>query len=105
MQAGLLKDFIIIRRPVINRDEYGAESIEWINVYNGRGWVRFSSGTQKTVNGETINAMTKKVVIRYKSGFNASMRIENDGMQYRILSMDRSREQQSLTFVVELINE
>lgn len=105
MQAGLLTDRIIIRKPLVERDTYGAEVIRWEVVYDGRAWVRFSSGTQRFKNGETVNTVTKKVVMRYRPGFDESMRIEVEGSQYRILSKDRSRKEQSWTFVVELINE
>lgn len=105
MQAGLLRDRITLEEAVVTRDKYGAQNTEWASVWSGRAWVRFSSGSQVVLNGETQNTITRKITIRTRFAVNHRMRIVYGQDHYRILSIDDSALDRSKTMTVELINE
>lgn len=109
MQAGLLKDIVVIERAEdsVNPDN-GEQLRSWIQVWRGRAKVDFSAGSQAVVNGETVNRITKKVTLRTKPSFSdklSMLRIVINGDSYRILAKDvRSRDMATI-FTCELINE
>lgn len=105
MNAGTMRDIISVESQTITRDEMGGQTQEWKPYWRGKAWVRFSSGSRKAVNGEIVNTMTKKVTVRHHPRFSPDMRLDIDGLKYRILSIDTSKKDMSTTFTVELINE
>lgn len=105
MQAGLLRDHITVEVATITRDKFGAQNTVWSVFWTGRAWVRFSSGNQVVVNGETLNTITRKVVIRTRAAVTPKMRLKIGSEHYRILSIDDSARDLSKTMIVELINE
>lgn len=109
MQAGLLRDTIVIERAEDSVNAANGEQMRtWVPVWKGRAKVDFSSGSQTVSNGETINVITKKVTVRTKPSFDGKLsmyRIVADGDNYRILAKDvRSRDMATI-FTCELINE
>ena len=109
MQAGLLKDFIVIERAEdsVNPDN-GEQLRSWVQLWRGRAKVDFSSGSQSVVNGETVNRITKKVTIRTKPAFTdklSMLRIVINDDNYRILAKDVRSRDMAIIFTCELINE
>lgn len=105
MNAGTMRDIITVEKLMITRDAFGGQERVWTEFWKGKAWVRFSSGSRKVQNGETVNTMTKKVTVRLHPDFTPDMRLDIYGLKYRILSIDRSRLDMSTTFTVELIND
>lgn len=109
MQAGTLKDIIEIQKAVETANpDNGEQRMTWQQVWRGRAKVDFSSGSQTTVNGETVNRITKKVTIRTKPAFNerlSMLRIVINGDNYRILAKDVRGRDMATIFTCELINE
>lgn len=109
MQAGLLRDTIVIERAEDSVNPANGEQMRtWVQVWKGRAKVDFSAGSQTVSNGETINLITKKVTIRTKPSFNGLLsmyRIVADGDNYRILAKDVRPRDMATIFTCELINE
>jgi head-tail adaptor len=109
MQAGLLKDIVVIERAEdYTNPENGEQLRKWVQAWRGRAKVDFSSGSQTVVNGETVNRITKKVTIRTKPAFNdklSMLRLVINGDCYRILAKDVRGRDMATIFTCELINE
>ena len=105
MNAGTMRDMITVESMTMTRDDTGGQQRQWSTYWRGKAWVRFSSGGRKSVDGEIINTMTKKVTVRHHPAFRPDMRLVIEGLRYRILSIDTNKRDMSVTFTVELINE
>lgn len=105
MQAGLLKEWIVIEQESISRDYFGGEQKVWTQFARTRARVQFKSGDQILENREEIHTVTNTVTIRYREGITRKMRLTWGDEKYRILSIDRNRQDQSLVIKCELINE
>lgn len=105
MRAGLLTDTITLQRKTIHRDAYGASTTAWTNVWAGRANVQFARGSRKEVNGEIINAVERKIVLRQQAGAELGMRVAYNGQYYRIITLDHRRTDMSTILMCELINE
>lgn len=105
MQAGLLKEWIVIEQETVTRDQYGGEQKTWSEFARTRARIQFKAGDQVLENREEIHTVTNVVTIRYRIGVTRQMRLTWGGEKYRILSIDRNRQEQSLVIKCELINE
>lgn len=100
-----MRDIITVEKQTTTRDDFGGETLSWVTFWKGRAWVRYGTGSQKSINGEVETLITKKIVVRNRPDFTLDMRILIDDRHYRILSLDNNRQDMSTTFIVELINE
>ena len=105
MNAGTLTDIVTFESPETVRDEFGGQRVEWKTVWKGRAHVTNTGGNRTEMNGEVVHTFTRRVKIRFKPVLTPKMRIDIEGLKYRILAMDRNRADMSATFTVELINE
>ena len=99
MQAGLLKEWIVIEQETVTRDQYGGEQKTWSEFARTRARIQFKE------NRKEVHTVTNVVTIRYRIGVTRQMRLTWGGEKYRILSIDRNRQEQSLVIKCELINE
>jgi SPP1 family predicted phage head-tail adaptor len=78
MQIGALDSYIRIeRKQVTNNSDYGSEQITWVKYYEG--WAKLTEVTPKaqeeTTESSRLLKRPCKMVIRYITGVNATMRV------------------------------
>lgn len=106
MRAGLLNSIIAIEKPETVSDDFGANSLKWVNhIPKTRAKVTYSSGSRANENNEIIFAYEVIFTVRIYHQINERMRIIWEGRKYRILSIEENKELQQLTIKTELINE
>ncbi len=105
MNAGTLTDIVTFENPETVRDNFGGQHTEWKAVWKGRANITNTGGSRREENGEIVHTLTRKVKIRFRPVLSPKMRIDIEGLKYRILAMDRNRADMSATFTVELIND
>jgi len=108
MQAGLLRDIIVIEKTSVNRNSDGSEVLKWTQRWRGRARVEQSAGSLVINNGETFNTITKKITIRTKPVFDdvpSTLRVVYKGQKYRVLSIDPRITDMATIMIVELINQ
>lgn len=105
MRAGLLTEPITIKEPIIIKDEFGGNAIDWKDVISTRAKVTYNSGSRQNQNNEIVNTYTVTFTIRLYHRIDEPMRILWNGNKYRILSINRELYKQSITIITELINE
>lgn len=108
MQAGLLREIIEIERAHIEKNpDNGEEVIVWRLLWRGRARVEQTSGSLQLTNGETYNAVTKRITIRTKPVLHdlpSKLRVKYNGQAYRVLSIDPRITDMATIMMVEQIN-
>ena len=106
MRAGLLNNIISVEKPEVISDEFGANSLKWVqHIPKTRAKVTYSSGSRTNENNEITFAYEVVFTIRIYHKVDERMRIIWEGKKYRILSIEEDRTLQQLTIKTELINE
>ena len=106
MRAGLLNQVISVKQPVTVQNGFGANDIEWTTfIEKTRAQVTYSNGNRANENNEIVFAYEVIFTVRVYHQINERMRIIWKNKQYRILSIEESRDKQNLTIRTELINE
>lgn len=106
MRAGLLNSVISVEKPEVVSDEFGANSLKWVqHISKTRAKVTYSSGSRANENNEIIFAYEVVFTVRIYHQIDERMRIRWEGKNYRILSIEEDRTLQQLTIKTELINE
>lgn len=105
MNAGRLNQIITVERPTISKDDYGANQTTWNNIITTRADVQFDGGNRITENNEIIHSYTKTFTIRYYHKVDEKDRILWEEKHYRILSIEKDKDKQTITIRTELINE
>lgn len=106
MRAGLMLEVIKFEQPIIETDDFGANSLRWETFINKtRAQVTYSTGNRVNENNEIIFAYEVDFTIRSYHQINERMRIIWQNRKYRILSIQRMKEQQKQIIKAELINE
>lgn len=106
MRAGLLNSVIQVEKPEVVTDDFGANSLQWVNhIPKTRAKVTYSSGSRANENNEIIFAYEVIFTVRVYHNITERMRILWEGNKYRILSIERDKALQQLIIKTELINE
>lgn len=106
MRAGLLTEVVTVEQPIIVTDDFGANQIVWKPmIINTRAKVSYSSGNRANENNEIVFAYEVLFTMRIYHQINERMRIIWKNRKYRILSIERNKEQQHQIIKTELINE
>ena len=106
MRAGLLNNIISVEKPEVISDEYGANSLKWVqHIPKTRAKVTYGRGSRTNENNEITFAYEVIFTIRIYHKVDERMRIQWEGKKYRILSIQEDRTLQQLTIKTELINE
>ena len=106
MRAGLLNKIISVEKPEVVCDEYGANSLKWVqHISKTRAKVTYSSGSRANENNEITFAYEVIFTIRIYHKVDERMRIIWESKKYRILSIEEDQSLQQLTIKTELINE
>ena len=108
MQAGLLREILEIERvQIVKNQENGEEVMTWRRLWRGRARVEQTSGSLQLTNGETYNAVTKRITIRTKPVLNdlpSRLRVKYNGHYYRVISIDPRITDMATIMMVEQIN-
>ena len=106
MRAGLLNSVISVEKPEVVSDEFGANSLQWVNLIpKTRAKVTYSSGNRTNENNEIIFSYEVIFTVRFYHPITERMRIIWEGQKYRILSIEKDKAQRQLIIKTELINE
>jgi SPP1 family predicted phage head-tail adaptor len=105
MRAGVLNEVIVILRPVIVKDEFGAERVVYEDYKRARAQVKYNSGNRIAESHEIITSSNVTFTIRNQYDIDEKMRVCYDKNEYLILSINRERHRQSITIITELVNE
>lgn len=106
MRAGLLNSIIQVEKPEVVSDDFGANSLQWVNhIPKTRAKVTYSSGSRVNENNEIIFAYEVIFTVRSYHKITERMRILWEGNKYRILSIEKDKPLQQLIIKTELINE
>lgn len=91
MQAGQLNERItfLVNNPV--KDGYGSLKQNWVKYSSRWANCKFKSGQLTKISGEVVNTTVNIFKIRYCKDIDDNMRIEYDGRQYRINSINKDR--------------
>lgn len=105
MNAGRLKYNIVIQKPIIVQNGYGANNIEWEDIIHTRADISYDQGNRAFQNDELVFIYPKVFTIRYYHSVKEEYRILWNGQKWRILSLEPDIKKQSLTIRTELVNE
>lgn len=106
MEAGSLKYNIEIETPVINIDEYGANSLVWEKLKSTRASANIENGSRVNENNEIVYAYNVRFSIRhYHTDVTENCRILWNNKKYRILGIFPDSTLQRIIIDTELINE
>lgn len=105
LRAGLLSDKITIQRAQTVKDDFGGTKTVWQDLYTTRTRKTYRSGNRVNENNEIIFAYTKTFTVRRYVPVQERDRVLWNGQKWRILSLEPSRDKQSIEIVTELINE
>lgn len=105
MRAGSLNENITILRSQKNRDEYGIDKESWEVFTKTKASVKYLSGSKTVDVQETFFAETVEFTVRYYHNILPTDRICYYNQQYRIISINPDKRNNSQTLVTELINE
>lgn len=88
MKAGVLKEKIKILRNEFVKNRFGEETECWTEVYNTRAELKHDTGSRLNVNNEILYSAIKTFKIRYYVDVDDFDRVEWNGKQYRIISIE-----------------
>lgn len=98
MQAGKLRRRIQIQRRQSAQDDYGQPSTVWVTVFDTFADIEPLSGRELILAQSVRSEVTHNVVIRYRPGITAAMRINYNGRFFNIRAvMDENERHRMLT--------
>ena len=100
MKASNLTQRIQIERPIIRRDDYGAEITEWQPESTVWANIRFPSGKEYQAVGVDLNSVAASFRIRLNRRITSQMRIIFRGQIYAILAILHDEQNRKYTDIV-----
>lgn len=106
MESGLLRHIIEIQTPVIEKDEYGANTLVWQTLKKTRAAAKIENGNRVNENNEIVFAYQVRFSVRYyHQDIKETDRIIFNNKKYRILAIFPDNQLQRIIIDTELINE
>lgn len=105
MQAGILNNIIVVQRPKVVKNEYGANVIQYNNIITTRAYIKNNSGNRANENGEIVYNYIKSFTVRYYNDVRETDIIIWNNKKYRITDIDEYRDKQYKVINTELIND
>lgn len=105
MQAGRLVERISFLKLVTVKTETGSEYNTYVLDHSCRAKLTYSGGDRTNENGDIFFTHRVNFEIRQGYDFDELYRIEWNGRQYRILSIEQDRHNQSTRITTELVND
>lgn len=106
MEAGTLVDKVTFQKQEISVDDYGHESVSYVDAFTTRAEIKYNSGNRGIQNQEVFYDTTLTFAVRFYCQVEDTMIIKYDGKLYRIISINPEKcYYNRKTIVAELINE
>lgn len=104
MNAGLLKEDILILSPYVITNDFGEETTAWEHKYKTKARVLHNGGNRTTDKEIYLNEY-REFQVRYYVPIDEYDRIEWNGRTYRVLQIDPSKELLNITIKTERVND
>jgi SPP1 family predicted phage head-tail adaptor len=105
MRAGLLTEPIEIYEKVLQNNQYGEQTEEWVLKYSTKARLVHDGGSRVIQNDEVFFAHTKTFQVRYYVPVEDYDKIKWDGKYYRILNIEPDKMMMNKTIKTELIDD
>ncbi len=105
MRAGLLNEPIVVERQHIHRNEYGEEQSVWECHISTRAAVDWKGGTNTFENDERVFTRSLTFIVRIYHDIRNDDRIIYNSQKYRIMSIEKRKNEMRQIITAELINE
>lgn len=105
MMAGQYNEVIKIYKSIETVNDYGEREITTQLDYTTRSKVEETSGSRQNENNEIVYDHLKTFYVRSYVPILDTSIIEFDNRKWRVISIDKRREQNDIKIVTELINE
>lgn len=105
MIAGRLNNIIVVQKPTIVQNEFGANSIVWNNYLTTRAQVTYNNGNRVNENDEIVFAYEIIFTVRIYHQIDEQMQIIWNNKKYRILSIEPDKDKQKQIIRTALIND
>lgn len=105
IRAGLLREIIIIKKPVIITNEYGEEVTTYKFKYRTRARLIHTTGGRGIQNSEIFYDYIKLLEVRRYVEIDEFDRIEWNDREYRVLDIEPNGGQQMKTIKIQLVND
>lgn len=103
--AGQYNEVIMIYKSIETVNDYGERQITTQLDYTTRAKVEETSGSRQNENNEIVYDHLKTFYVRSYVPITDTSIIEFDNRKWRVISIDKRREQNDIKIVTELINE
>ncbi len=105
MNAGELREQIIILKPTTTTNEYGEQVQNYVEYCRTRAKIEWNGSNRTTSNNEIVYNLQRIFHIRYYVKIDGYDMIVWNNQKYRILNIDKIREYNKQIITTELINE
>lgn len=105
LRAGLLTEKITIKRATIVKNDYGEDVETWTIIYTTRARITNINSAKQIENDEVVMNYSKQFFMRYYVPIQEYDVIEWNTKQYRVMSIDKDRENVYIKVIGELIND
>lgn len=103
--AGQYNEIINIYKSIETENEYGEREITTEFVFRTRAKHEATSGTRQNENNEIVYDHVKTFYVRSYVPITDTSIIEFDDRKWRVISIEKRKEQNDIKIVTELINE
>ena len=106
MESGVLVNKVTFQKQVVSVDEYGHESVSYVDDFTTRAEVIYNSGNRDIQNQEVFYDTTLTFRVRYYCPVEETMRIKYQDKQYRIININPEKLYYNRkTIIAEIVNE
>lgn len=105
MRAGLLTESVDIYSPSSFTNSFGEETTTYVLKSITRARVIHNNGNRQLQNSEIYYAYNKTFQLRIYVNIDEYDYIQYEGKKYRVLSIDRNKQEQVITVNTELVND
>ena len=105
MMAGQYNEIIKIYKTVETINDYGEREMTQVFVFKTRAKHEATSGTRNNENNEIVYDHTKTFYVRSYVPVTDTSIIEFEDKKYRVISIDKRKENNDIKIVTDLINE
>lgn len=105
MAAGLYDKVVTIQRPQTLKNDFGEETVEYVDKYQVRARIVHQTGSVDVENGEILHNYRKKIEMYRFIDIRLTDYLKFDDNQFRVIDIDENRQLNKKTLIVELVND
>lgn len=105
LRSGLLKERIRIFKPHDTVNKTGEKETTYIQSSSTRARIMFDGGSRTMENNEITNGVQRTIQVRYYVDISERDEVLLRGHRYRVIFIDKSRDNNNIDVKLELINE